>query len=201
VSIVWSYISNKKTNTPVTTETTETTTTDTPKVTNLTNLDPVDFDSTLKGYLDIAATKSAEINKDYKLADIEVEIGQSLQPADATIRYAYNLGATDTSNWIISFAQDTGSYVRSLIPSEDYLGHPKQIDTTLWKFNYVTALQLAEKNGGLEYREKNSDFSSVKMSLKHTGEKAWLLWSVEYKGTTSGLTVLIDANSGDKVTQ
>jgi len=201
VAVIWNYVASKKTDTPAAEQTTEAAVDETPKIINLTNLDPVDFDSVLKGNLATADTKAKEVNKDYKLADIEIEIGKSLQPEATIIRYVYNLEPASTDNWVISFSQDTGNFIRSLIPSDDYLGRPKHIDTTLWKFNYVTALQLAEKNGGLTYRENNSDFSSVTLSLRHTGVKGWLIWSVVYKSESNSFSVQIDANSGDKVTE
>ena len=82
-----------------------------------------------------------------------------------------------------------------LTPVKDFMGTLTPMNTKAWKYNFVTALQLAEKNGGLTWRE-NQKLQGAKVTLKHTGKKMWLLWVVEYEGEKDNFTVKLDANSG-----
>ena len=204
IAVVWNFYSSKQsTSTPAATtqQTASTTTDNTSAITNLTNLDPADFDSTLNQYKSTADAKALEVNKNYKLATMIVEIDSTLQPDGVNIRFVYNAGASSTDNWIISFSESSGNFIRSLIPSADYLGNPKQLDTSLWKFNYVTALQLAEKNGGLDFRNNNKDLTGITLTLHHTGPNNWLIWDTQYTSQSSSFSVQIDANSGQKIAQ
>ena len=101
---------------------------------------------------------------------------------------------------MITISEPSSSFIRALVPKSDYLGNLQQMDTKYWKYNYVTALQLAEKNGGQDWRSKNT-LASVKLTLRHTGANNWLLWIVEYSSDSDKLTVTLDANSGKVVTQ
>ena len=100
----------------------------------------------------------------------------------------------------MTFTQLSNNFTRMIIPKDDYLGNVAEINTKLWKFNFVTALQIAEKNGGLKWRESN-DLQSIRLTLRHTEPKNWLLWVVEYKGENGNLILRIDANSGRVVSE
>jgi len=174
---------------------------ETPKpVSNLANLDPTDFDAVVKKEVAVATEKAVAVNPEFKISAIEVEIGQDLLPESTNTRYVFSAPTEKDNNWMITVAQVSRNYIRALIPKSDYLGEVEPINAGLWKYNYVTALQLAEKAGGLDWREKN-ELQSLKMTLRHAGAKKWLLWIVEYKGTSGDLVIQLDANSGNVVTE
>lgn len=185
-----------------TTETTTTetaTTTDIP-VSNLTNLDPADFDAIVKRESALADQKALEVGSGYLLSTIEVSFGQNLSPDSTSSRYVYSSTADAKNNWMITIAQTSGNYLRALVPKDDYLGDLSAINTKLVKYNYVTALQLAEKAGGMSWRENNK-LLSVKLTLRHSGANNWLLWIVQYASSERDFTVQLDANSGKVITE
>lgn len=195
ITVGWSYFSKKKAAAPTTqTQTTET------KVSNLTNMDPTDFDETVKKEYALANSKAIEANTGAKIAAIEVEIGKDLLPASINVRYIFTSASDANNNWMITFSEVSGNYIRALVPKADYLGVVSEMNTKLWKYNYVTALQLAEKNGGLTWRESN-ELTDLKLTLRHAGANNWLEWIVEYHGASGNLTVKLDANSGKVVTE
>lgn len=197
-AFIWNYadlFKKKKAET-----TTETAQTQNVKISNLTNLTASDFDPMIKREQTVANQKALEQNKDNKIAGVVINIGSNLLPTSVVTRYVYNSAADKTNNWVITFSTDSSSYLRSVVPKEDYLGDLKQFDTNLWKYNYVTALQLAEKNGGQAWRETHSDFSGAKLTLKILGENNWLEWIVEYTSPSANFMIYLDANSGKVVT-
>jgi len=197
--IGWAYYDNWQTKKSQEKATATQTATEQP-VSNLTNVDPTDFDSAVKKEFALANEKAAAVNPNYKLSTIEVEIDKDLLPESTNTRYVFSAPDDTLNNWMITISQVSGNYIRALVPKTDYLGSPELINTSLWKYNYVTALQLAEQNGGLDWREKNT-LSSLKLTLRHSGTNNWLLWIVEYTGVDSNLTVKLDANSGKVVTE
>lgn len=165
-------------------------------VANLTNIDPAEFDEFVKKEYAEANKKALEADKKNVLGAIVVELPGDLKPNSGNDRYAFTSPTNTTNNWVITFSQQTGNYLRSNIYKDDYLGNLQAIDTTLWKFNYVTALQIADKNGGSDWRANNT-LKGVTLTLKHGLPNNWLLWTVEYTSTTgSTLDIKIDANSG-----
>ncbi len=164
-------------------------------VTDLTNINPADFDSIVKNEYSLSSLKSKEEKDDNKLSVLDIEIGANLKPSSVISRYVYTSANDKIYNWIMTFTQLSNNFTRTLIPKEDYLGEVSEINTKLWKFNFVTALQIAEKSGGLKWREDNT-LSGVRLTLRHTTPKNWLLWIVEYEGENGNLILRIDANSG-----
>ncbi|MEK9156144.1 MAG: hypothetical protein AAB360_02470 [Patescibacteria group bacterium] len=188
-AVVWSYLDKRQENKKAAEQTT---TAEIQPITNLTNADPEDFSALLADELTLAGNKAGG---GWQVAALEVEIPAGLSVNSGTSRYVYTNESDTANNWAITFSQTSGNYIRALIPKEDYLGEIQPINTALWKFNYITALQLAEKNGGLVWREDN-ELVGVKLTLRHTPPKNWLLWTVEYAGKNGKLTKTIDANSG-----
>lgn len=169
------------------------------KVSNLTNLDPTDFDDVVKKEYALSNEKALQADPNRKLCAIVVEIGKNLTPEVVNTRYVFaKQGETD--NWMITISEVSKNYIRALIPKSDYLGDLPEINSKLWKYNFVTALQLAEKEGGLSWREKNT-LNGITLTLRHTGANNWLLWIVEYKGENGNFTLKLDANSGKVVTE
>jgi len=191
-ALVWSYVSNllqqRKANQAAQQAAEQT-------ITDLTNVDPVNYDEPVKKEYALAAVKAKEVNPNYQLAAVEVDLPASLALNSGDDRYIFVADKDKANNWVITLSLETGNFLRSLIPKEDYMGNPQVMDTKLWKFNYVTALQIFEKDGGKAWRESNT-LEDVTMVLKHTDPNNYLTWSVTYKGKDSSLFKKIDANSG-----
>lgn len=191
-ALIWSYVSNllaqRRANQAAQQAATQT-------ITDLTNVDPVNYDEPVKKEYALASAKAKEVSSNYKLGAVEVDLPASLALNSGNDRYIFVSDKDKINNWIITLSLETGNYIRSLIPKEDYMGNPQAIDTTLWKFNYVTALQIAEKEGGKTWRESNT-LESVSLILKHTDPNNYLTWTVNYTSKGSSLFVKIDANSG-----
>jgi hypothetical protein len=194
IAVIWSYF-NQRSNTTASESQEQTTQQEETKITNLTNVDPTDFDSVVSNELDLASSRARAVNSGYQLSAVIVELPGDLMPSRGASRYVFSTDKDKQNNWTITISQDSGNFLRSIIPKEDYLGDLVPINAKYWKFNYVTALQIAEKNGGLDWREKNN-LSSLKLTLSHTAPNNWLTWTVDYSGVGISLTKVIDANSG-----
>ncbi|OQA02685.1 MAG: hypothetical protein BWY68_00932 [bacterium ADurb.Bin400] len=170
------------------------------KIANLTNAYPSEFDPIIQAEYSVATERASEVNNKHQLAAIEIDLPADLQPNSGTSRYIYSAEDDTKNNWIITFSQSNGNYIRALIPKGDYMGTLQPINTKLWKFNYVTALQIMEQNGGLSWREQH-ELQSVKLTLRHAPPKNWLTWQVEYKSKDTTFTRIIDANSGQIISE
>lgn len=192
-ALIWSYVSNllatRKANQAAQQSEQQT-------ITDLTNVDPAIYDEPTRKEYALAASKAKEVSPTYQFAALEVDLPDSLALNAGTDRYIFVSDKDKTNNWTIAMALDTGNFIRALIPKDDYMGNPQAMDTNLWKFNYVTALQIAEKNGGKDWRENNT-LTGVSLILKHTDPNNYLTWNVTYTGENSSFFVKIDANSGN----
>ncbi|MFA7253206.1 MAG: hypothetical protein WC107_01485 [Patescibacteria group bacterium] len=169
-------------------------------VSNLTNLDPTDFDSSVRQQYALAVEKATLQNPNNALSAIEVSIDDSMTADRTSLRYIFSAANDTSNNWMITVLQKDNSYSRALVPKEDYAGNLATVDTKLWKYNYVTALQLAEKAGGLKWREENT-LLELRLTLKTIPQKGWLVWVVEYKGQNSNYVITLDASSGKQITE
>jgi hypothetical protein len=194
IALSWSYFSSKKAK-----QNSAATTTKQPVISNLTNLDPTDFDQAVKDEYSIAVSKAAEISPDYKIAQIEVNVGADLQVDSINTRYIFASPNDTTNNWMVTIAATTQNYIRALIPKDDYAGDITSFDTAGWKYNYVTALQLAEKAGGLDWRDSNT-LSGISLTLKTSSADSILTWTVQYtRQDGSSKIIILDATSGKVV--
>jgi len=187
----WTYFSNKNkapAETPVAEE---------QKVSNLTNLDPKDFDSVVKEEYALAKAKAVEANAGNELSSIEVTVSADLNAEKTNTRYIFSSPTDTINNWMITISTLNQSYIRALIPKDDYAGELTKIDTGNWKYNYVTALQLAEQNSGLSWREQNT-LTNLKLTLKNSSTGS-LIWIAEYNSSDSNNTVKLDAKTGKVV--
>jgi hypothetical protein len=195
IIVIWSFVSNKNAanNTP-TDQTSTSGDTAVSTTSDLTTVDPSDFDEVAKGEL-LAATKYAvEFNPEFKISVVEVQIGATLQKESIVSRYAFSTTKDVRNNWIYTTDQSNGSFLRALIPKADYLGDIVPINMTLWKSNYIAALQLADKNGGSDWRSKNT-LQSITATLKESADLKKLYWTLEYKGSDSSYVAVIDATT------
>ncbi|MFA5927029.1 MAG: hypothetical protein WCT32_01695 [Patescibacteria group bacterium] len=195
ITIVWQVV-NRRSDEAKQTDTTGETATQ--QILNITNVDPADFDSIIEQELSLANIKATNDNPKNKLAAVIIELPADLAPNNGTVRYIYSSDDDQENNWMITISQANSRYIRASIPKEDYLGDLRSINLQLWKFNYVTALKIAENNGGLKWRESN-DLSGIKLSLQHLAPQNWLQWIVEYSGPTGTFVKNIDANSGQVI--
>jgi len=194
IAATWTYFSDKKKNSSLT----STQETQEDVISNLTNLDPADFDNTVKQEYSLAVEKAKAVKSDYKLSMIEVEIENSLTPESVNTRYIFSASKDTKNNWMITISALSGNFIRALVPQEDYAGKLSNIDTAQWKFNYVTALQLAEKKGGLDWRETNT-LTGMQLTLKNENNK--LIWLVQYNSADSSKTFKFDASSGEEISR
>jgi hypothetical protein len=67
--------------------------------------------------------------------------------------------------------------------------------------NYVEALQLAEANGGADFRTTNAG-TRVTIFLSNRAPRGWLWWTVEYSAPSGEqFTLLVNPNRGEVVNE
>lgn len=171
-----------------------------PTITNLTNSDPNDFTSELKKELDLADAKAKAYNGNEALAGVELTIPGSLIPRSGNATYIYNQAGDPLNHFTITISQATQTYIRAIIPKEDYYSQLPPINLKSWKLSYIDALKIAEKNGGQDFRSSN-DLAEVQMVLKNAEPKGWLYWVITYKTETGSFSAQVDAFSGRYIPQ
>lgn len=179
---------------------TETPTTDTTTTgDNLATVDPTSVDSQFKENLDLATSKALKWRPDAALVYVQVKL-TSLTTLEGMETYVFDSPGVADYHFTITISQKSKNFIRATIPTEDYLGSGLlPIDLQYWKLNYVSALQIAEKEGGKDFRDKNLDWT-IELNLKRGEPKNWLYWIVDYK-TKEGnsLSVKINPFSGEVV--
>jgi len=198
LAIGWSIYSNNAKKKSTQTASQQTTGSTTTTISNLTNFDPSDFKDTTQKEYALAQSKAVTANAQNQLGQIEAEIGSSLLPADVNTRYLFTSPADSVNNWMITISETSQSFIRALIPKEDYAGNITAINTANWKYNFVTALQLAERNGGQSWRDSNT-LTGVKMTLKNNGAGT-LIWLIDYSSGSSDFTITLNAIDGTIIT-
>lgn len=174
-------------------------TTEAPTEEDLTNIDPATLDSQIQENLNLATSKALGWRSDAALVYVQYKI-TSLMPGEGMETYVYDSPSVKDVHYTVTISQKSKNYIRAIIPTEDYLGSGLlAIDFKYWKTNFDSALQIAEKEGGKDFREKNLDWT-IELNLKRGEPKNWLYWIVEYK-TKEGesLTVQINPYSGEVV--
>jgi len=129
-----------------------------------------------------------------------VELPADLAPNTGREVYVFG-SAANIDNWYTySVAEDTGKFVRAIIPKEDYLGRNLDpINFDFWTMNYVQALQLAEANGGADFQTNNSG-TTITAYLSERAPKNWLWWTIEYTAPSSEtFSLLINPFQGNVV--
>lgn len=190
---------------------TDTTTTPTPSASekptseqknDLTNVDPSSFSSEISANLETAKQKAAQWQGDAVLYSASAKITSSLDPEDVIEVYTFGTPAQASYWWTISISTRSKNYVRAIIPKEDYLGSSLvPVRAQFWKISYVEAFQVAEKNGGSDWRGKQTQDYQITATLAHGEPKGYLYWTVEYRNNlgTEKKAVQIDANSGEVI--
>ena len=173
---------------------TQTATTTTPIV-DLTNTDPTEFTTELKNELALANSKAIAYDSQEVLSGVEITIPGALVPRSGNSTYIYDSPTETSAHFTINIAQATQNFIRAVIPKEDYLSDLTPITLKSWKYSYVDALKIAEKNGGSAWRSKNT-LSQLKMTLRNALPKGWLYWIINYQSDSSGLQLQVDAYTG-----
>lgn len=197
IALIWSYINNLSEKKKAAEEAARIEAETKSQMIDLSNIDPAEYDNVVKTEYASAKEKAESINPNFKLAAIQVSM-PSLSLNSGETRYIFVNDEDKINNWTISFSQSTGNYLRAIIPKDDYMGNPAIMDTTLWKFNFATAFQIADKNGGSDWRNKNS-LNNIELTLKHNNDKSRLVWIVKYSGNNSEFIKYIDSSSGNIV--
>ncbi len=172
---------------------------DTTSVTYLT-VEPTSLDAAFTADFALAKQKVEAWQTNAELSYLSIKLPANLALDAATEVFVYG-SANDAYNWwTFNISQNTAKAVRAIIPKEDYLGTIVQpIPMQFWKINYVQALQLAEVNGGADWRLTHPD-ATVTINLAVGQPKNYLWWSVEYESTTSQpYKILINAATKEVV--
>ena len=198
LAIGWSAYSNsaKKKTAQTATQTTSGSTAT--QVSNLTNFDPTDFDTIVKNEYAMALSKAQATDQQNQLGEVEVEIGPSLLPADTNTRYIFTSAADTANNWMITVAETSQSFIRASVPKDDYAGNLTAVSVSNWKYNFVTALQIAEKNGGQTWRDSNT-LTGAKLTLKNNSAGT-LIWLIDYSSSNGDFTITLNASDGTVIT-
>lgn len=207
ITLILTGCSGKKTETPA--PTTDTPTSEQATApdasgdpTSLTELAPSSLNTKVTTNLNLATNAARDWRADAVLTYVSVELPASLKLDSGNEVYVFGSAADSEHWWTYSVSQTTNKFVRALIPREDYLGaRLDPINTSYWNMNYVEALQLAEQNGGNNFRTKNSG-SRVAIFLSQRAPRGWLWWTVEYTAQSGEqFTLLINPNRGEVVNE
>jgi len=171
-----------------------------PATPTLKSVTPSRFDQPIADALTVARGKAKEWQDDAVLHYVSVELPTDLRPTAATQTFVFGSGKDDKNWWTYSQNEATTKSIRALIPKDDYLGSAiVPVNTQYWKMNYVEAFQLADANGGADFRAKHAD-AKVTLYLSHRQPNAWLWWTIEYKTPASDLlTLLVNPNRGEVI--
>ncbi len=197
IAIGWSYFTKNKSNSSDNTSDSSQTTQS--QLVNLTNVDATEYDETIKKEYASAKSKAEQANPGNKLCAIQIDLS-SLELKAGDTRYIFSSESNTQDNWIITFSRISGNFVRAAIPKNDKFGELTPINTALWKFNYVTAIQIAEKNGGKDWRNENG-FSKAEVYLEYFSESIPLVWNVKYYSGEDSFFITIDSATGNIVEQ
>lgn len=166
---------------------------------SLATIDPAKVADQIASQLQIADSKAIETDKKSLLSAVEVRLSKDITVGTGTTVYGYSSVSDKSNNWTITFSNDSNTFVRARIPKEDYFGVLTAINRDYWKLNYAQALQIAEKNGGLDFREIN-EITGIGLVLKTGDPNGWLYWFVTYETDGNFKQFQIDANTGKLVT-
>lgn len=144
-------------------------------------VDPTTLESTIQADNSLAQQKAQIWKKDAVLYQVSIKLPSNLAVGQATEVYTYGSSSDAYNWWTLNVSQKTSKSIRAIVPKEDYLGTTLQpIPLKFWKMSYVEALQMAETNGGSNFRTQHPD-SQVTVNLSVSQPKNFLWWSVEYE--------------------
>lgn len=129
-----------------------------------------------------ALAAAQQWHSDAQLYAMTVEWPPSLLPGNAKRVYVFGSAADHDQWWTLAVNEQTKDHIRSLVSKSDYLGYQlTPVNVSYWKINAVQALQIADTNGGKDFRQANPG-SEITASLAEIGPNGWLWWTVNYRG-------------------
>lgn len=163
----------------------------------LATVDPVMYDAELTANYEKSQVAATTWNKDAQLVMVSIKLPSDLSISNATETYTYGSPNDVYYWWTYSLSEFSGKTVRALVNKEDYLGtNVKPISINFWRTNFIEAFQIADNNGGREFRQNNQNVS-ISETLSVSQPKGWLWWLVEYK-TPLGESFSVRINPNDK---
>jgi len=164
---------------------------------NLSNIDPESVIQSSKENFATSQEKALAWHQNAVFVAFSVKL-TSLNVNSGTETYVFDSKNEPTNHFVFTISQESKRFIRAIIPVDDYLGMGLlPIDTKYWKLSYAAALQTAEKNGGVEFRDTHLDWN-IELTLKRGEPNDWLWWYVEYRqeSGTDSLSIQINASSG-----
>lgn len=165
------------------------------------------------GDLDQVGKKSKEITtlatnlakkwqSDAKLVLISTNYFSSLADVGVVDKFLFSSDLKSDMYWSIDISRDDiNKYTRTLIYRDDYVlkAGVLPIPMKYWRINYAQSLEIADKLGGAEYRQKYPNYQ-VSQILSLSGGKN-LAWYIVYSTTDNNdlLSVIVDASSGQQI--
>lgn len=203
VAGIWAYVSDQNEKRSLEKEKTEEAANKTESVdkvekeiiANLSNIDANEMAESIKSQIALADKSALAADSKNQLSAVEIQLPGNLAQGSGNANYVYTSPNDRVFNWVMVISNASESFVRSKVYKSDYFGELTVINRNFWKLNYVQALQLAEKNGGLDFRNYY-ETSSVRLVLKNSDPKGWLYWLVTYTASGQNKMIQIDANSG-----
>jgi len=166
---------------------------------NITQMSPDLFSSDAQANLQLAQQKAAQWQEDAAFVALQIKL-TSLKPKQGVETYVFDSPTVSGYHFLVTISQQSQKYIRALVPVEDYLGASLlPIDFKYWQLNYVEALQLAEKQGGSEFRKRHSDWM-IELTLRREPPNNWLYWRIEYSsGAGDKWSIWVNPYSGEVV--
>ncbi|MBI4023189.1 hypothetical protein HY375_03445 [Candidatus Berkelbacteria bacterium] len=171
-----------------------------PGTEDLTAIPTFEHDAALDRHLASATAAALEWQSDAVLHYVSVELPASLARDSGNEVYVFGSEQDAANWWTYSLSQATEKFVRAIIPKADFLGDQViPISTQYWKMNFAEALQLAEANGGADFRARQPGTRAT-LFLSQRAPRGWLWWTVEYKAPSGELfTLLVNPNRGEVI--
>lgn len=165
---------------------------------SLLSVDAQTLTETLAQEFEMAQNLATAWRSDAEPVAVTVTWPPNLARGRAKRVYVFGSPTETATWWTVAMHEQTGERVRSLIPKEDYLGpNVAPIARKYWQVNAVQALQIADGEGGKQFRQEHPG-AQVSASLITQGPKGWLWWIVSYRGEDNQtLQVRIDPATGD----
>lgn len=166
---------------------------------NLIDTDPAAIETIASQNYELAKSKAISWKPDAVVVTAQVKLPADLALNKANETYIFGSASDTVHWWSFSVSEQTGKYIRAIIPKEDYLGtDAKPINVKYWRMNYAKALQLTDKSGGSEFRSANPD-TQITATLHQAQPNNWLWWEIEYKSASSKLILKVNPNDANIV--
>lgn len=148
-----------------------------------------------KANFEKAKTAALAWKNDAALFAYQIKIPYDFEPLSVIETFIFGSPA-EAQYWYTYSINSEGKSIRSLVFKRDYIGENiSPVQENFWNKSYIEAINIAEENGGEDFRTKNQN-AQINMVLSQSQPKNWLWWVVIYQGSDSDLKVRISANDG-----